>query len=270
MDVDVALDLHRRVPPERWCITRAEFDEFVEEVFFCPWVLWTLWTSQIYADFSQQSLFGFELNLLIAFQGSLFQWDFCWPIECWLLLTCVCTKNMFLLSLPSTRTNEGWPTNRRHASVRPSAVKNHDFSRVLEVGMQTRYPKTLSILTRCIGTHIMVQTSMILGRHILRCVPGRLVIFTFHIIVTNNTHSQIFVARAPVPDESLLCTVCGTAMHPSSVPFQFHFTSNNSNNLVVLWLSSLHLCYYVLHGLQEAWMDLGMMSARGAASKHGW
>ena len=33
--MDLALDLHRRVPPERWCITRAEFDEFVEEVFFC-------------------------------------------------------------------------------------------------------------------------------------------------------------------------------------------------------------------------------------------
>lgn len=33
MVLELARALHRRVPPERWCITKAELDEFVEEVY---------------------------------------------------------------------------------------------------------------------------------------------------------------------------------------------------------------------------------------------
>ena len=39
MDLSAALALHQRVHPARWCITRSEFDQFVEEVY-------TLWSSQ--------------------------------------------------------------------------------------------------------------------------------------------------------------------------------------------------------------------------------
>ncbi len=154
----------------------------------------------------------------------------------------------------------------------------HDM--VLEVGMQTRYPKTLSILIRCIGTHIMVQTSMILGRNMLRCIPGRLVIHIVQSLTAlivkhllqgslslTNLYFALFVGQ--------LCT------QSSNVRWQDRnilalpvFSSNNSNNLVVLCLSSLHLCY---HEAIMCFMDwkrlgwiLGMMSARGAASKRGW
>ena len=110
-----------------------------------------------------------------------------WSIACWLLLIFVC---IYITQFALYYKNEGWrptksivfpqfrepPKNWTDAWQCATFRFRMDADMVLEVGMQTRYPKTLSILIRCIGTHIMVQTSMILGRNMLRCIPGRLVI----------------------------------------------------------------------------------------------